>query len=178
VGLLGLGCAASRKPEKVVVPVPEDHDPVALLERGKAYASIGDLVRAEQYLTAALAWGGDENVILPALLRVCVAARHYRLASEYAENALTRNPKNAHLRFLAGALYVSIGDPVRARQRLEEAARDLAGNPEVQFSVAVFFRDELSDKVGADPYFREYLRIAPTGAHAVEARASLMERVE
>ena len=33
------------------------------------------------------------------------------------------------------------------------------------------------DRVAADGYFREYLRLAPKGEHVAEARGSLMERV-
>jgi hypothetical protein len=36
----------------------------------------------------------------------------------------------------------------------------------------------MHDRAEADPYFREYLRLAPTGEHAAEARGSIMERVQ
>ncbi|WP_394847142.1 hypothetical protein LZC95_06690 [Pendulispora brunnea] len=172
-GCASTGGAANRTANKP----PEDRDPQLLFERGKAYADIGDLVRAEQYFGAALAAHADERRVLPELLRVCVASRHYRLASEYAQVALARRPKDAHLRFVAGALYVSIGEIGRAREHLEQAARDMPEDAEVQFAVGTFFRDELTDQIGADPYFREYLRLAPRGSHADEARTSLMQTV-
>ena len=158
--------------------VTEDRDPAFLVERGKAFAAAGDLVRAEQYLAAALTVGGDERVVVPLLVRVCVASHHYRLASDYADQLLARNPNDSRLRLLVGALYVSIGSPARAREHLERAARELPSDGDVQFAVAVFFRDDLADKAAADPYFREYLRLQGNGAHAAEARASLMERVQ
>jgi tetratricopeptide (TPR) repeat protein len=174
------GCAAPSKTatQTANAKSPEEADPVFLYQRGRDFGARGDLVRAEQYFAAALAAGGDENTIMPELLRVCVASRHYRLASEYAETALARHPTNARLRFLAGALGVTLGDTVRARERLERAAHELVDNAEIQFAVAVFFRDEMSDRVAADAYFREYLRLAPEGQHAEEARASMMERVQ
>jgi tetratricopeptide (TPR) repeat protein len=158
--------------------LPEDRDPKLLLERGKAFAEVGDLLRAEQYLAAAAAAGAEDREVTPPLLRVCVALRHHRLAVEYAEAALGRHPKDAHLRFLTGALYVSTGDRERARVHLTTAGRELGADPEVQFSIAVFFRDQLSDPPKADPYFREYLRLAPGGNHRDEALASLMQKVE
>jgi len=175
--LLAAGCAA-RAPAARVSTLPEDRDPAFLVDQGKRFASIGDTVRAEQYLAAAMRAGADETVVMPVFLRVCVAAKHYRLAVEYADAALARHPADARLRFLTGALHVSVGEPARARDYLEEAARQLRDDADVQFSVAVFFRDDLSDKVAADPYFREYLRLSPKGAHAEEARVSLMVRVQ
>jgi tetratricopeptide (TPR) repeat protein len=152
-------------------------DSSLLIERGRAYGEAGDFTRAEQYLTAALAAGGKASVILPPLLKACVESGHLRLASEHAEAQLSRDPNDAHLRFLAGALHASLGNRAMARQHLEQAASALTEDANVQFSVAAFFRDDLQDRVDADPYFRDYLKLAPKGEHAEEARASLMERV-
>ena len=153
-------------------------DPAVLAQQGEAYASAGDFTRAQQYYAAALAAGGKSNAILPQLLRACIAAGDLRLASEYAETELSRNPDNARLRFLTGALHAQVGNRLIARKHLVQAATDLKDDAKVQFSVATFFRDDLQDIVGADPYFREYLKLAPKGEHAPEARGSLMERVQ
>lgn len=158
--------------------VAEDKDPKILFARGRVFAEAGDLVRAEQYLGAALKAGADEREVVPVLLRVCIAARHYRFASEVAELTLARNPEDARLRLVVGALYVQIGNPGLARDNLERAAKELATEADVQFAVGVVFRDDLADRGGADRYFREYLRLAPNGGRAAEARASLMARVE
>jgi tetratricopeptide (TPR) repeat protein len=172
-----LACTTT-KPAKTALHLPEDRDPTYLLEHGKRFAAAGDTVRAEQYLSAAITAGADEKVVVPIFLHVCVAAHHYRLAVEYADAALARHPEDAHLRFLTGALHVSVGEPARARDYLEQAARELQDDADVQFSVAVFFRDDLADKVAADPYFREYLRLSPKGTHAEEAKGSLMVRLQ
>lgn len=176
--VLALSHCASHAPPKPSSQLPADRDPKALFEQGKRYGMGGDTVRAEQYLTAALALGADENVVLPVLMQVCVAAHHYRLAVEYADASLARHPENAKLRFLVGALHKDIGEAPQAREYLEAAASQLKDDAEVQFAVAVFFRDDLKDTVGADPYFREYLRLSPQGPHAEEARVSLMVRVQ
>ncbi len=174
-----LGCSApttSARPANAATTSPLK-DPNVLFDRGRAYAEAGDNTRAEQYFAAAIASGAKPAVVLPHLLKACVAAGDLRLASEYAEQELSRNPENARLRFLTGAIYASIGDRSTARSHLVQAASDLPKDAEVQFMVAAFFRDNLSDKVVADPYFREYLKLDPDGVHAEEARASLMERV-
>ncbi len=154
-----------------------DRDPELLVARGREHAETGDLLRAEQYFAAALGAGADDRKVLPLLLRVCVASSHYRYAIDHVEVALARDPTNSRLRFVSGALHSLIGAHAAARERLERTARELNADPEIQFSVGTFFRDDLVDTVGADRYFREYLRLAPSGVHAEEARASSMERL-
>ncbi len=153
-------------------------DPGVLVERGEASAAGGDFTRAQQYYAAAIAAGGKSKEILPQLLKACIAAGDLRLATEYAETALARNPDDAHLRFLTGALQAQIGNRPSARDHLVKAASELKADASVQFSVATFFRDDMQDRIEADPYFREYLRLAPKGEHAAEARGSVMERVQ
>ena len=41
----------------------------------------------------------------------------------------------------------------------------------------MLLRDEFHDRAGADKHFREYLRVAPDGAHAEEAKGSLLKDV-
>lgn len=155
---------------------PAARSAAALVEQGRAYADVGDSLRAQQYFAASLKLGSNENEVLPLFLRACVAEKNYRLAAEYAEGALARHPQNARLRFLTGTLYTSLGDVPRARERLEVAAKELPANADVQFAVGVFFRDDAADPVMADVYFRQYVALAPRGAHAEEARSSLMDR--
>lgn len=175
--LLG-GCAATNPQKEALSSTKQLDDPSALLERGIAYEELGDYTRAEQYLSGALSKGADPHKALPPLLRACVKAGHLRLAAEYAESALARRPSDAHLRFLTGALEATVGNPVDGRKLLEKAASELPDDAHVQFHVAAFFRDDLHDQPGADPYFRNYLRLQPQGEHAEEARASIMERVQ
>ena len=171
------GCgAASKKPPQSALPVLKD--PVQLAARGDAYAEAGDFTRAEQYFGAAIAAGGKSAEILPRLLRACVGAGDLRLAAEYAETELSRRPDNSHLRFVTGALYAQLGNQDVAREHLVQAASELPNDAEVQFCVAAFFRDDVKDRVVADPYFREYLRLDPKGTHAEEARHSILVHVQ
>lgn len=170
-------CAGPSKPDAVSARAAVEN-PALLLERGRMFAEVGDYTRAEQYLSAALSHGAPPREVLPHLLRACVKAGHLRLAADFAEQQLARDPSDAHLRFLAGALQAALGARASARTHLERAAADMPEDPSLQFHIATFFRDDLNDRIGADPYFREYLRLQPKGPHAPEAKASLMEVVQ
>ncbi len=176
--LFAAGCGSTlNKPTEAAASSPLKN-PTVLVEHGKTFAERGDFTRAQQYYAAAIAAGGKSEVILPQLLKACIAGGDLRVATEYAENELSRNPDDAHLRFLTGALLAQIGNRPDARSHLVQAAKQLDKDANVQFSVATFFRDDMHDRVEADPYFREYLKLSPRGEHAAEARGSLMERVQ
>jgi len=177
--VFAVGCGSSLNgTSKTAPPASPLKDPVALVEDGDTFAQNGDFTRAQQYFAAAIAAGGKSSVILPRLLKACIAGGDLRLASEYAETALARNPEDAHLRFVTGALQAQIGNRPAARDHLVIAAKELDKDANVQFSVATFFRDDMQDRIEADPYFREYLKLSPRGEHAAEARGSLMERMQ
>ena len=177
--VFAVGCGSTLNgPSKTAPGASPLKDPAALVEEGEAFAQNGDFTRAQQYFAAAIAAGGKSKAILPRLLKACIAGGDLRLASEYAENELARNPDDAHLRFVTGALQAQIGNRPAARDHLVVAAKELDKDANVQFSVATFFRDDMQDRIEADPYFREYLRLAPKGDHAAEARGSLMERMQ
>ena len=173
---VGCGAAANRSTKSAGTAPLKDAG--LLVEQGDIFAAHGDFTRAQQYFAAAITAGGKSSAILPHLLKACIASGDLRLASEYAENELSRSPDDAHLRFLSGALAAQIGNRPAARDHLVVAARQLRADAGVQFSVATFFRDDMQDRIEADPYFREYLRLAPKGEHAAEARGSLMETVQ
>ena len=176
--LSAVGCGGALNASKTNAGPSPLKDPALLAQQGEAFAANGDFTRAQQYYAAAIAAGAKSRAILPHLLKACIASGDLRLAAEYAENELARNPDDAHLRFLTGALQAQIGNRPSARKHLVQAAKELDKDAKVQFSVATFFRDEMHDRVEADPYFRGYLNLAPKGEHAAEARGSLMERVQ
>lgn len=175
---VGCGAAVNEQPKHSGGPHYSPlKDPAVMMEHADAFAENGDFTRAQQYYSAALAAGGKSSVIMPKLLKACIASGDLRLAAEYAEQELAKNPDDAHLRFVTGALQAQIGNRPVARKHLSLAASQMKQNAKVQFVVATFFRDDVQDRGEADPYFREYLRLAPNGEHAAEARGSLMSEV-
>jgi tetratricopeptide (TPR) repeat protein len=148
-----------------------------LVDRGKAFAAVGDTTRAEEYLAAALDQGADAREVLPLLLQVCVQTGRYRSAIQHAENHLRKHPNDVRTRFVVGTLYGAIGETKDAKSALETVLSATPDDAKAHYALAVLARDNESDVVGADRHFREYLRIEPNGSHAEEARASLLKRM-
>ncbi|MFT3774329.1 MAG: tetratricopeptide repeat protein [Minicystis sp.] len=174
------GCAPPPG-DKVVAQIREveaEETPDKLLARGRAFAAVGDMARAEQYFAAALNRGGDPRVVLPLLLRACAEERRYRAAIDYAEPVLKKHPNDYRLRFVVASFYATIGETASAREELERIVKERPDFAPVHYALAVLLRDEAGDVVSADAHFREYLRIDPRGAHAEEAKSSLLKLVD
>jgi tetratricopeptide (TPR) repeat protein len=181
LALVSSSCAPLPPPDQKlrgeVKSVKDDQKPEVLLERGRAFYAVGDLTRAEQYLAAALQSGADERKVMPLLMKVCIEDRKYRVALDYGENTLKRHPSDHRLRFLVASLYVATGENPKAKQHLEQL---LSANPqeaEAHYVYAVLLKDSEENLLEADRHFREYLRLQPHGAHAEEARGSLLKSV-
>ncbi|MCC6555570.1 MAG: hypothetical protein IT372_21625 [Polyangiaceae bacterium] len=170
------GCAADPGAAVVadVNAARAEQSPDKLVERGRAFANVGDHTRAEQYLSAALNAGAPPEVVLPILLKACIAENRFRAAIAYAEPHLTARPSDYRLRFLVASLHASIGETSTALEHLAQVARSKPDYAEVQYAMAVLLRDAEHDLVSADAHFREYLRLDPQGRHAEEARGSLL----
>jgi tetratricopeptide (TPR) repeat protein len=177
---LALGCGAPKKESRIARDmkiVERENAPDRLFEKGRAFHAVGDLTRAEQYYAAALNQGYPEDKALPLLLRVCVESGRYQVAIDYAEPYLRKKPREHQLRVLVGSLYSAIGDHARARASYETALVAAPDDPVSHYALAVLLRDQFHEVVSADQHFREYLRIAPEGPHAAEARDSLLKEV-
>ena len=198
IGSLAVSCApsAAQKVEADIAAVRKESDAKTLVERGKAFAAVGDHTRAEEYLASGIEAGADPRDVLPLLLDVCVKTGRYRSAIQHGENHLRKFPHDMRTRVMVGALYAAINESKQAKEQLErvvtsdaddgadagKAADPAAPGPvrlqaQAHYLLAVVARDNDNDVVGADRHFREYLRMEPAGAHAEEARASLLKKV-
>ena len=167
------GASANENPAAKLAIMKKSEDPAKLVEQGKAFAAVGDTTRAEQYLSAAMNRGADEATVVPLIVKVCVTDGRYELAIEYASRYTQKHPSDARVRYLLGTLYAAVGDRSRARQELEYVVSAKPNDPEPHWALAKVLHDEGKDPSLADGQFREYLRLAPTGTHADEARASI-----
>lgn len=178
---LGLvACAPKPKESKVardIKIVRDENQPDKLFEKGKQFHAVGDLTRAEQYYAAALEQGYPAEAVLVPLLKVCNEAKRFQVGIDYAEPVLNKNPRNYRLRLIVASFYRAIGHLARARGHYEVALTDQPEDPTAHYLLAVLLRDEFRDLVNADKHFREYLRLAPEGPHAEEARGSLLKEV-
>ena len=172
------GASANENPQEKLAVMKKSEQPAKLVEQGKAFAAIGDTTRAEQYFSAALQRGADESTVVPLIVRVCVSDGRYELAIEHASRYTQKHPSDARVRYLLGTLYAAVGDRPHARSELEYVVTAKPNDPEPHWALAKVLHDEGKDPMLADGQFREYLRLAPTGAHADEARASITSENE
>lgn len=167
------GSTPASDPAHTLAVMKRAERPDTLLADGRAFAAVGDTTRAEQYFTAAIAQGADEAKVLPLIVEVCVRDGRYELAIDHASRYATRHPNDVRMRYLLGTLYAAIGEASHARSELEFVVQAKPNDPEPHWALAKVLHDQAKDLTLADGQFREYLRLAPTGSHADEARASL-----
>jgi tetratricopeptide (TPR) repeat protein len=176
-----VGCSSAPPPEAASpATVARQRAEIArsLLETGRALAAQGDALRAEQYLRAALEGGASRRDVLPLLISVCIASQRYRAAIADARLFLRDHPGAGRLRFVLASLLAGIGDFPAA---VDELTRLVSSEPEHElghYALGVLYRDRLRHAERADHEFRAYLQLAPGGAHAEEARASLLQHVQ
>jgi tetratricopeptide (TPR) repeat protein len=147
--------------------------PEELYRRGIALGEAGDLIRAEQYLAAAIDRGYPAERALPPLLRVCLASSRLRAALSHAEPYLEQHPKAWSLRYLVGSIYLGIGNYEQARESLERVIADAPDQPDAYYLLGVVLRDGVGDRPEAARRFERYLELAPDGQHVGEARQAL-----
>ncbi len=178
--LAGAGCAPTpaMRMRGDMQTVANERTPDKLIATARAMALLGDSVRAEQYLLAAMESADDdatERRVMPLLLATYVRDKQYRAAIDCAENTLRKHPDDDRLRFLLGALYQGVGQDASAIEQFGRVVVARPGDAEAHFALGVLLREESRNLDAAQAQFREYLRLEPGGRHADEARESLLE---
>jgi Flp pilus assembly protein TadD len=178
--LVASGCASTpgARMRGDMQIVASERTPDKLIATARAMALLGDSVRAEQYLLAAMESANDdatERRVMPLLLATYVRDKQYRAAIDCAENALRKHPDDDRLRFLLGALYQGVGQDTSAIEQFDRVVDARPEDAEAHFALGVLLREESKNLDAAQVQFRAYLRLEPGGRHADEARESLME---
>jgi len=112
VCLLATACLSAQRKGPSAPPI----DPIAqvpgatLRAEGLGYAQRGDLIRSQQYLSAALQKGFDETIVIPELVKVCVASSRLRAALEFAQPYLRRHPRDAGMQNVVATIHRALGD--------------------------------------------------------------------
>lgn len=148
-----------------------------LYELASRSERLGDSARAEQYAVAALSRGLPEKRGTGLLVRVCLGADRPRSALKYAVPYLVRHPDDVALRFLVASTYAALGQAEEAREELTTLVGATPGFAPGYYLLAVLDRDALAEPEQATEAFEAYLRLAPEGMHAGEARAFLRSKI-
>lgn len=168
------GCAhttLTRGPER------ENLSPEQLVQVAEAAEQMGDTLRAQQYLGAALRAGADETKVLPKLLVLYVSDGQYRVAIEHCEHYLRRHPNDQKVRLLLSTLHTAVGDHEGAISQYERVLAAAPNDAYAHFALASILHEQGGASLRADEHFRTYLELAPNGEHAAEARGLLLKRV-
>lgn len=91
-----------------------------------ALAARGDLIRAEQYASLAVAQGLPLQRVLPLMVSVCLRASRVSAALVHAQEGLREAPDDHRLRYLVASIYVALG---RTEDALRELDRVLTADP-------------------------------------------------
>lgn len=146
-----------------------------LFQIGVLQARRGDLLRAEQYLTAARNQGFDEPTVVYWLVRVCVSAGRYHSALGHAVSYLHDHPSHWRLRLVVASIHEALGDFERAQRELENVVGTEPSHSLPRYRLAVLYRRQPSGFQSAVPHLEAYLELAPNGPHAAEVRTLLTE---
>jgi Flp pilus assembly protein TadD len=165
-----VGCATSHTQVQPARVTRAGDGAQRSFDRGVWLATRGDSVRAEQYFVTAIRAGHAEALVLPHLLRACLAGSRLRAARNYAESYVLRHPEAHGVRQLLASLHLALADIEAAQHELETLVALDRDQENAHYLLAVIARDHSGDTRRAHDEFAAYLARSPNGAHAAEAR--------
>ena len=177
------GCGSATSQQHAAAPSdgPGTGDPLRrvtakqLYDRGAVVAQLGDAVRAEQYLTAAIERGYPEERALPLLLQVCLKSHRLAAALHYGEPYLKLHPDDVHLRYLMSAVHLGMGHIDRASAELAQVLSRAPDHAAAHYLRGAIARDHAAAPAETAAHFHAYAKLAPEGVHADEVTAWLRQ---
>tara|TARA_R110002096_G_scaffold16898_1_gene57584 strand:- start:26678 stop:27256 length:579 start_codon:yes stop_codon:yes gene_type:complete len=172
--MLSTACVSQQQGPKGAPP----SDPIASVDaaelraQGLGFARRGDLVRAQQYLSASMAKGFDPRVIVPELVKVCIASSRLRAALAFAEPYLMEHPEDAGMQYVVGTIHMALGNLQEASTHLDGALRAGTLMPEALFSLALV-AEERGETDVVRTNLQRYLEGSPRGRYASRAKSML-----
>lgn len=167
------GCGAARTDAPPPGDALDQIEAAQLFHLGNELAERGDSIRAEQYLSAAMARGYPDAEVIPRLMDVCIGASRLSAALGYAEPYLTQHDDDWALRLLVATLQMSLHQNEPARGNLERVLADRPDEAAAHYLLGVLLRDRFAATTDANVHFSRYLELDPAGRHAGEARMSI-----
>jgi tetratricopeptide (TPR) repeat protein len=171
------GCTHAFRPTVAAVDGLSEVTQQDLFQIGLYQAHRGDLLRAEQYLTAARDGGYSESVATYWLVRVCVSAGRYQSALQHAVRYLRDNPADSRARLVVASIHEALGDVTLAERELQNIVRAEPDWALPRYRLALLYQRTPSRASLALESLAEYLRLEPDGPHSAHARASLEQGV-
>ncbi len=144
-----------------------------LFALGIHHARLGDVHRAEQYLQAARQRGHDESEAVAWLVRVCIAGGRYHAALLHAESYLRDHPRHWPLRLVVASIHEALGNIRDAISELEAIVDLEPSSALAHYRLGMLYQTERANNDRVEHHLREYLRLAPSGAHEVEVVAAI-----
>lgn len=146
-----------------------------LFQDGQTLAARGDLVRAEQYLAAAIRRGYPEQRALPLLMRVCIASSRLGSALQHAVPYLRLHPEDHQLRYLVASVLIGLERQDEARLELLRVIENDPTHADAHYALGVLLRDHYGDAAAAAPHLARHHELAPEGLHGAEVAGWLRE---
>lgn len=172
--VLVAGCAGRSEGQSAVrSPEQAPNEAAVLVQKGRTAIASGDTVRAEQYLTLAIARGADERAVLKDLLAACIGGSRLRGALDHALPYLQNHPEDDDLRYLVASLYDSLGQREEAQTQLERLLNHNPEHADAHYLAGILVSERAPEQ--AREHFRQYLDLEPQGPHAPEMRGRLSE---
>lgn len=144
-----------------------------LFRLGVSHAASGDLLRAEQYLSAARQREYQPREVVYWLVRVCIAGSRYRAALNHANDYLRGSPDDWSMRLVASSIHEALGEISSAERELERIVEAEPARPLPHYRLAMLYQRREIDQIRATTHLEAYLRLTPHGPHASEVRAVL-----
>jgi predicted Zn-dependent protease len=169
---LCVGCGHAPPPDDRPDP-SSDVDAQTLFETGKALLARNDLIRAEQYFTAAAARGWDPRETTPLIVEACIRSNRFSSALSHAEPYLAQHPDDWRLRLVVATIELGMGRPGAAEEHVRAVAESQPEEPLAHFLLGTIALEHRGDDDAARTHLAHYLSLAPQGEHAEAARSAL-----
>jgi tetratricopeptide (TPR) repeat protein len=119
-----------------------------------------------------MAKGFDERVVVPELVKVCIASSRLRAALAFAEPYVARNPQDAGMQYVVGTIHMALGNLEEASGHLDGALRSRSLMQDALFSLALVAKARGQFSMAREN-LEKYLAHNPKGRYASRAKSLL-----
>lgn len=169
---LALGCGHAP-PKTQQEPANQEETSAQLFKRGQTAIQAGDFVRAEQYLTLALADPSFQRPALKLLIHACIQSGHLWVIVNQTEAYLRSHPDDDTLRYLLATTEETMGHRAEAMKHLRLILSHDPSYVDAHYLIGILKLSEAPDE--SLHHFETCLTLAPQGPHAQELKGRIAE---